>query len=196
MRRRVASVLASLSLLLSMAGSTSPATAGDEAADPECRTPHGEFSSSVPAYCESWYDDAWELGDTDAIVQKVWQSVGERFAGSWIDRSVSPSALRIGVKGATPEDQATLEEASGLPPSRATVVNGKYNNAELAHYRAIVLTILNTKTYAYMMGVQHNINRVEVFIGQADPLLRGQLAVAGLPSDAYSLSTGTITTSW
>lgn len=157
---------------------------------PECLTPNGGASTTVPYYCETRYDDANELGDNiGEIGDQLATAYGDRYAGTWIDRTVAPSALRIGVVNPTTQDWQTLYAISGLPTNRAGLVSQQYSSATLTGYRATVEGILASKSYDYLEGISDPDNLIDIHTAGADALLAGQITAAGVPANAFRINT-------
>lgn len=157
--------------------------------DPECRTFDGLPSAGLPVYCELWLDDALGLGETGSYAEQMQSSLGNRYAGAWIDRSVSPSAFRVGAINPTAQDSQDLATITGLSASRASIVSVQYSLTALEGYRDTIDAFFANKTYERAIGIRESVNKVSLGISQPDPLLAGQIAAAGVPANAYEIDT-------
>jgi len=65
---------------------------------------------------DNYVDDALQLPDPDVLDPQLHATFGDRYAGSWIDRDVQPSGIRVAVVDATWLDDVALDSLTAGDP--------------------------------------------------------------------------------
>ena len=126
---------------------------------------------------DNYVDDALQLPDPDVLDPQLHATFGDRYAGSWIDRDVQPSGIRVAVVDATWLDDVALDSLTAGDP-RVEVVPVDHSIVELTTIREKVEQRLMTSGNTFMIGLETQANRVIVKIPDAsasvvDALLAG-----------------------
>lgn len=145
--------------------------------------------TDVAANDEEYRDDALDLPNGSDLEPLVEQAFGARYTNIWIDRVVSPSGWRVGVVGATADDAARLSQITA-GNARITLASTRYARANLATYKASIAGILARRAGTYSLYADPAISSVIVKVPNPDAGLVAEIAAAGVPLDAYTLTAG------
>jgi hypothetical protein len=171
--RRLSSLLVALALVapgpvLAAVANPGAAHAVGAAADDPAPDEFGPCDPSLPLMDENACDDADSLPDPDDVTAGISATVGaDRLAGVWIDRDVSPSVLRVGIKDMTAADQAALALATRANP-RVQGVAAAFSLERLNRLADQVNDLVATlDPKLVMVSVDIPDNRVEVDVSSA-----------------------------
>lgn len=130
-------------MLISLALAAAPPSAraeGNPADDPA-----GEFvcDSAAPINVESACDPAWELPDPEQTTEQVKAQVGDRYAGTWIDRT-DPAVPRLAFR-IIEITEADLVFLATLDPGRDVLgVNALFTQLELTAVADLLIEALTS----------------------------------------------------
>jgi|AntDryMetagUQ255_1029468.scaffolds.fasta_scaffold00498_4 hypothetical protein len=141
------------------------------------------FAMSAPAFAaDQEVVDDFDTVNVDGIDSAFKAAVGDRYGGTFIDRSVSPPVLRELSVDPSPADAQTLDQISGSDP-RVQLGSARYSRAVLEHVSNAIETEFEADTGSdeWSVGVDDERQAVVVSASQLDATLRARLSALGPP---------------
>lgn len=142
---------------------------------------------SLPAGLDAACDDAQGLPDVREVSRAARKKFGGRYAGLWIDRSVHPARLAVGVIEKQDGDEAAVR-AIGGGSSRMVAVEQEFSLHQLRKTRSVVVAVVGELTRWSLVRIDPQANRVIVaVIPQDRRAVVEKLTVAGLQMPMLAL---------